>query len=286
MKKSLISLLLTLSLVTGLAPASTMQTSTASNPATQVGVAQNEADTLNLDSSQFGLSGPLDISTQYSQNYGVSVDAHYVQALSDWNAAGIEGQFGANLQCYGITFAQMLTANQRLKATVEHLRQDMSFNFAAGTSKRWIGQNAYGLDYQYQFSKSIVRSLDVSGYYAKANSAQLPMAVLPNGMWDLRHIAGGEDRNGSVGVNVSPWKTGLLGLQGNYDDVRYDTQYESNQHTRGLGATVTLNQLITQKVKMNLLASDRQVYSQLGAGLSYLIPTSAKNFWEITAKLS
>ena len=68
-------------------------------------------------------------------------------------------------------------------------------------------------------------------------------------MENFRRIAGGTDKSASAGVDLAPSSSTAVGLTLNYDDVHYNTKYQNNQDLSGLGATVSLQQLITHRLK-------------------------------------
>ena len=92
-------------------------------------------------------------------------------------------------------------------------------------------------------------------------------------MENFRRIAGGTDKSASAGVDLAPSSSTAVGLTLNYDDVHYNTKYQNNQDLSGLGATVSLQQLITHRLKMKVDASQREMAKDYGAELDYLVHT-------------
>lgn len=243
-------------------------------------ITQAQADqTLNLSSQTFGLHGPFSVGLQYSELFGPYLSGAFTQSFLENNAFSIGGEAGKKQYRINGTFARALTSHQRVKVTAEHLAQDASYDFASGSTNQWVGQNAYGLTYQYLLTNNLFKDFNVNTFYSRAIDKNLSSVNFVQGSTlyrNLRHIAGGTDKSVSAGVDLLPLPTTLVGAQINYDDVHYQGRYEnlnSNNNT-GLGATLSLDQLITHHVKFKLLASDRQTGNNYQAELDWLLKTA------------
>lgn len=231
-------------------------------------------DGVNLDSSQFGLNGPLSFTTTYSQNYGFILTGKYAQAFGRSNALGLEADAGSKQNRLNATWATVLSNKQRLKLSAEYLWQKINFNFDSGNVDQWVGQQAYGATYEYLVSHGLVQDFNFNTTYSKAQSDNLGEQDFDNGtMENFRNIAGGTDKSGSAGIDLSPFSSTLLGMQLNYDDLTYNTKYENNQNISGVGATLSLQQLITKRTKLQLTASDRKPAQEYTAEIDYLVHT-------------
>ncbi|MBU1628598.1 MAG: hypothetical protein KKH06_00720, partial [Gammaproteobacteria bacterium] len=93
--------------------------------------------------------------------------------------------------------------------------------------------------------------------------------------------AGGSDEAMSFGVDLLPTQMTRLGLQMDYDNLRYDMRYEKNSNTSGLGGTITLDQIVARRLKFSLLASDRKPYQEYQAGIKWLADNAPGNVLEI-----
>ncbi|OGT31706.1 MAG: hypothetical protein A3E87_02925, partial [Gammaproteobacteria bacterium RIFCSPHIGHO2_12_FULL_35_23] len=244
-----------------------------------------ESSSLSLDSQLFGMKGPLQIGTEYSQNYGVILKAQYTQQLGQNNAFSLLLNGGAGQRRINATWAHILTTNQRIKLSIDHLSQRMQFNFDSGNVNQWVGQNAYGLTYQYLLNKGWFNDFNLNSFYSQADSKSLSPVYYNQGddlYENFRHIAGGNEKSLSAGLDLLPTKSTGLGMQLSYDDIHYDMLYPtSNQNQKGLGFTVSLDQLITKKIKLNLVASDREAARQYTAGIDFLIPTAHQSSLEV-----
>ena len=243
---------------------------------TQPKLAQENQE-LNLSSSDLDLKGPLSLRAIYSDELGYMLSGQYAQMLGSKNALSLLLETGKKAHRVNATLGYILSLHQRLKLTGEYLTEQKSFEFYSGKEAKWIGQYAYGLGYQYLFSKGLLNDINITTYYSKAQNKTLSAKeYIDEGLRyrDYRHIAGGADRSISLGLDVHPFKNTLLGLEANYDNVSYDTLYEHGQDERGLGATLSLHQLLSKKVKLELLASDRKPYQSYGVGVHWLLKSN------------
>ena len=254
-------------------------------PQQQVVVTQDP--TLNLTSDMFGLHSPLSLGLQYSETFGAIFQGRFTQSIFKHNAISIGAEYGANQRRIDATAARALTHHQRVKVTAENLAQNIDFNFASGKTGEWVNQPAYGLTYQYLISNKLVQDLNLNAMYSRAISETLRDKNYVNAssttVTNLRHVAGATDMGASAGVDVRPLPSTLIGLQLNYDNVNYNARYSDNdaKNASGLGATVSLNQLLSKRVKLQLLASNRKPYDDYKVGVSWLVPSAAGSQLEV-----
>lgn len=277
-KLSFLGLILVLcSFVIGVAMATPTQAQTNTQANTQVGAATSDDQNLNITSDMLGMHGPFSLSTIYSKTYGLILQGKYLQLLNPTNAFALELDGGKAERRVGITWGHVLTPNQRFKLSAENLSQRMNFDFDfdSGNVSKWVSQNAIGGTYEYLLSNKFVKDLNLNAYCSKAKSRDLGFKdfIQDGHRWrNFRRIAGATDKSGSLGIDVSPAKSTLIGLQLNYDKVKYNTRYEnSNNDSSGLGATVSLHQLVNQHVQFSLLASDRKPYKDYQAEVDWLL---------------
>jgi hypothetical protein len=256
------------------------------NPTDQVGAAIMPANqSLAFNSQTLGMKGPLSLGTEYSQSYGLIFKGQYTQLLGKSNAMSLLLDGGSGERRINATWSHLFSAHQRIKFSAERLWQRMSFDFDSGKDQEWIGQNAFGSSYQYLFPKGWLSDLHVAAFYSKADSKNLSSGYFYQGSAyyeNFRHIAGGTDKSLSAGFDVMPFSSTQLGATLNYDNVHYDMKYEkSKADQKGFGLTLSLNQLLTHKVKLNLLASQRATMSQYGAGVGFMLPSHAGSQLEL-----
>jgi hypothetical protein len=236
-----------------------------------------EAGSLMLNNEALGLSGPINVSAGYSESFGYQVEASFSHMLGFRDAISLLGAYAPQENRIDITWAHAWTDNQRTKLSVERLSEEIDFDYDTGTVSEWVPQYAYGAGYQYLFNKNWLKSAELSGYYSQAQSQDLSTVRFTDetGTYDnYRHIAGATSEGSEATLNIAPWKTGLVGLGLNYDSVNYDTKYEDTdaEDSKGFGFTLSLEQLLSKHVKLNLEGSQREVYDSYTAGISFLTP--------------
>lgn len=195
-------------------------------------------------------------------------------------ALGIEA--GSRNYRVDATFGWNLTFAQRLKFTGEYLRQNIDYTFSSDSTRQWVQQGAFGVDYQYKLTPSGLNYVDVSGYYAYAPSIDLDSIsgsyINNNNLIQytaLRRIAGSNAYGISPAVTLNPWRGGQATLAVNYDSVNYDTRYDSiNEHTQGFGGTLVLSQQLGRNVQVNVSAGVRTPFNTYQADIRYQIPSS------------
>ena len=235
-----------------------------------------EDQSLSISSDMLGLKGPFSLSTIYSKTFGLILEGKYTQLLNSSNALSFELDGGKAERRVGATWGHVLTSNQRIKLTAENLSQKMDFDFDSGNVSRWVYQNAIGGSYQYLLPHNLIKDVNLSAYYSKANNQDLGSKDFTTSgvlFRNYRRIAGATDKSVSAGIDVSPIKSTLIGLQLNYDNIKYDMRYQKapNQDDKGLGATISLHQLVNDRLQFSLLASDRKSYKDYQAEVDWLL---------------
>jgi len=233
-------------------------------------------NSLNFSSSDFGFKGPLKLNFQWSKLVGIYLVGKYTQLLDVRNALSAEVDAGGKQRRFSVTWGHALTPNQLIKLTAENLSQKLDFDFSSGMVSQWIYQNAIGASYAYVLDKGLLHDVNFNAYYSKANSKTLADKNYWSGGFlyrNHRRISGGTDKSISAGVDFVPTPTTLIGLQANYDNVLYRmyNDLSSKKDDNGLGATVSLDQLINDHVKFKLLASHRKPYQDYQAEVDWLL---------------
>ncbi len=232
-----------------------------------------EQSSLTLTSAQWGFNGPLDLSVILSHLYGAIVSAQYTKRFGNYNAASLLLDGNDSQHRINLTWGSQLSDTQLLKMTMEHLSQKIKFSFVTGNDKEWVSQNAYGVEYKFLRPKRVLNDVDVKWYYSKAENIDLsPVFYFQDNVeWrNDRRIAGGIAQGGSAGVHFLPTRHTLIGTAVNYSSVHYDTRYNTtNDDSHGLGGSVSLEQLLTQRTKVHFLATDVVPLQHYEAGIDY-----------------
>jgi hypothetical protein len=240
---------------------------------------QTQQDGVDLNSSMFGMNGPLSLSSDYSSQYGFIMSGQYTKAFGQDNAGSLELDAGTKERRINGTWATAITDHQRLKFSAEYLQQAMDFNFLSGNVNKWVAQQAYGLSYQYLLDNKFISAINANSTYSTVKSQSLANKIMPNDAdWiNVRRIAGGTDKSFSGGASLTPFSTTKLDLALDYDeltyDIKYHNQYQQAKNVRGFGVTANLSQLITKHVKVQLGGSDRKIYDSYQAEIDYLAHT-------------
>jgi hypothetical protein len=247
---------------------------------------ENDSDSLTFNSQQMGMSGPLSLTGTYSDTFGYIVNAAYTKMINEWNAFSVMADWGEKENRLDLTWANQFAAHQRAKISVERLEQKMDFNYDSGETSEWVPQYSTGLGYQYLFDKGLLNDVELSGYYARAQSSSLDtIRYEQDGLQydNYRHIAGATSEGLASTFDIKPWKTALLGLGLNYDKVFYHNEYQDidAEDRAGFGFTMTLQQLISKHVKLELLSSQRETYDDYQAMLSWLMHSTSTSDIEL-----
>lgn len=254
----------------------------------------SDSNSAQLTADQLGLmTGPLELGAAYSQLYGPIISGQYTLpfGMNDRQAVSIIGEAGPRQYRINGTYGIEFLKNHRIKASAEYLAQNILFNFNSGDSRQWVGQGAYGAAYQYVVPSKWLNAINVSSYYSNAQSKDLSTVIYTNSnnqtMANLRRIAGGQSFATAAGVEMSPWKWSNISAALNYDNVWYDTRYNtSSNNARGLGFTLEAEQLLAETLKVGGIASVRQVWNEFGGGISWLAPVPKGTALELGANVS
>lgn len=232
------------------------------------------------DSSPYSpyMWGPFQIGFSASNAFGITINTKWVNYLIYPNTGfGFELDFGGGEFRLAGTLAQSLNPENRIKITAEHFAQHFDFDFASGSSLQWVGQNDFGATYQYIIPNNMwLKNFQLNGYYADAETESEGDKIFTNSQGtftDIRNFNGASLGGAYAGLTVAPWRHCRLGLGLNYDNLHYSPQNEPSKSTSGIGATATLEQILTDRFKVDLLATARAPYDQYQAGAAYLIPT-------------
>lgn len=254
------------------------------------GLSERESDSikeLRFDSSWLGLTGPLEISTSYNDDYGVVVGASFATYINERNAVAFEVEVGQNKYRLNGTYGFAINDRNRIKVSLERLAEQDDYDFASGTETEWVGQNAAGATYQYIFADGWLETAEFNAYGAQAESVDYDDVLFYDASGapkiNKRRITGGLSYGLSAGVTTNPWETARWGFALHYDAVSYDMQYdEDDPSTSGFGFSTNLEQILTERLKgeigMDVLSTDHTY----NAGLTWLAPTEAGSRLEVS----
>jgi hypothetical protein len=179
-----------------------------------------------------------------------------------------------------------LNDDNRVKLTGEYLREDLDFEFFTGTTRQWVDQGAVGAAYQHLFDGDRLKGLEIGTHYSHAPSKNLSSQTIAcpecssGTLIDQRRIAGGDDWNGMAETALHLWRNSLLTVGGDYDRVRYDTEYctQDGHDAQGFGGHARLEQLLKPNIQLEAQTTISQLFDSGGAGLNWIFrstPTRA-----------
>ncbi len=202
----------------------------------------------------------------------------YTSWLTDNTAFSLLGEAGWKNYRVGGTAAWRIDPDSRIKLSGEYLWQKLTFAFFSGNTDEWVQQGAIGAGYEYRFNDVRMQpAIDLDAYLTNARSKPLSNVYgstvddfgLVTNFTNVRRIAGSHARGISPGVSISPWWGSRIGAILNFDQVRYDTQNTRDVTASGLGGTVTIDQAITDNLAIGLAGSDRRIFNNYAANLSW-----------------
>ncbi len=214
---------------------------------------------------------------------GVTPTLRYSRSITDRLAASFLGEAGPrNFRANG-TVGWDLQENQRIKFSGEFLNQDIEYAFYSGKVREWVHQGAIGGYYQYDLHQydwnqyNFFPELTLQGGYSHApnkrlSSKDVVFTTATNGPETFtfsRGIAGSNAWYLAPGVNVHPWQGSKAGVELNYDNVHYTTQYISSDNAKGVGATFRFNQAFKLNTTLDLIAGIRAPFNDYQAVLMY-----------------
>lgn len=216
------------------------------------------------------------LNAEYSDRFGLVVNPIYANIIDPCNALRLEIAFGGSEFRMGATWAHAFNPHQRFKATAEYLSQNSTFEFIAGPATQWNEQHAFGALYQYLFLNPWFESVNISAFHAYATGENLSTISFqhPDQITiDDRHIVGSESNGLSTGVTLQPWRNSAVDVNVFYDSIHYRAHDEVAPNRNGIGGGIGLQQILSRRVKFNLAGTHRELFNQLQAGISWLLPT-------------
>lgn len=224
----------------------------------------------------------LCFSASYASNnpstfLGPTLKGRYTSTFNNNTAYSVLGELGVKNLRAGGTLGWKLQENQYIKVSGEYLMQDITYSFLSGHSDQWVQQGALGAGYLYEFNGySYDPHFNLNAYVSHAPSKTLGNVAgtgVINGTLQnfilKRHIAGSNGAGIMPAVSVAPWQGARVGLGVNYDNVRYNNNYPPNHDAKGLGGTITYDQVLTHDVNLNVGAEVRKPFNNYAAGVSF-----------------
>ncbi len=238
----------------------------------------SDIQSLPLNSSTWGLEGPLTASLRYDSDLNWIFGLGYLQMFNESLGIAAKASLGGNEWRANITGGYKINDRHQIKLTYEYLSQNLPYDFESGSINNWVYQHGVGATYQYLLRQGIVHSLEISGVFAKAQSKNLSDIIFYEGddaLVNLRRIAGGQETTGLATVNILPLSTTTLALGAGYSQVIYDTMYENGQNNSTVAYKVELGHVFHPTLKVSASVNNTASSTEYNAKVSKLLP---KNF--------
>lgn len=226
---------------------------------------------------------------------GPTLQADFTSTLTDETAYSVFGEAGLKNLRFGGVFGIQVGCNSRVKFSAEYLRQRIRYDFNSNSfhshnnsQLQWLGQGSFGAGYEYDIPCSRFRpTLDLNGYISSATSKEVrthshtfvdPRTEITNDITIQRRFAGSHTYNISPSVNFEPWCGGKVGLEANYDNVRYLNKFSHRTHTRhdrnqfdphGFGGTARINQYVAKNIEVGVSAAVRKPFNDYYAMVAW-----------------
>jgi hypothetical protein len=253
---------------------------TADNPKLQPADKQYIDDTFSVHSSGLGWASPFSVGIMRDSEQQYSWQLQYVRRFNDRYGFAALAEYGAKTYRFGLTLGASVLTNGLFKLSVERLSQTLPFNFDSGSVNQRVYQDAVGAQYQQAINGTAWESINLGGYYARAQSLWLdPIEFSLNGVnaTNYRHIAGARTYGVDVGTVLKLGNSARLSGKLHYDNVYYPQVFGTSQNNRqGLGGTVAVTQLLGDRVSVTAEASMRTIYDSYNIRLAWLPPRLAQ----------
>jgi len=209
-------------------------------------------------------------------------------AINDYTAYSVLGELGVKNYRVGGTLGWLLADNQRLKVSAEYLWQNINYAFFSGNSYQWVNQGAIGADYQYDFMNMALNpQFDLEAYYSHAPSKNLNTVMgsyidatgTTQLFTDPRRIAGSNADGIAPGITIAPWSGSKVGVDVNYDSVRYDTTYPPSHNAHGWGGTFHISQALMDNITIGGTAGVRKPFNNYTAYVDWATDSSYGGTW-------
>jgi hypothetical protein len=227
----------------------------------------------------------ISVSTVYAANnptsfVGPTITGSYAGWSSPTSGYSLLAEAGPNNYRASVTLGTKLDDASRIKFTAEYLWQNIQYNFFTGDLKAWMQQVAAGIDYEYFVGCNKDHSIELGAYGAHAPSRDLGLSVanlnvltsagvVPQIFYQERRVAGSNAYGFIGGVNFYLWTGSKFGVNADYDNFVYQREQHPSYDSRGFGATVRMQQLFGQHLRLNLLGALRRPFANYEAGIHW-----------------
>lgn len=219
---------------------------------------------------------------------GTIIHATYADLFNETMQYAINLEGGVNQQRIGMSGGYKADKFQRFKLYGEFLNQNIGFPYFSGNTHQNVGQTSLDFRYQYKYvDTSYKPSVDLAGYMSNSVNTMLRTntgVYAPGGVStpysNQRRIAGAFSQGLVADFGLALWKDNNTGIGVNYDDVRYDNEFQNYVNSSGLGGGLFFSQIFKDFFTVNAVADWRQPYNyySFNAGFTNM---QSKGTWTI-----
>jgi hypothetical protein len=234
-----------------------------------------------IDRSAPAMHGPFQLTVDYNDRSGYTIDPKYINELGPDDALSLEFAFGTKIFRAASTWGHAITDQLFFKLSAEYFAQSPTFDFISGDIIEWEGQWGFGGDVRYRLAGQ--RGLDsyhIAVQYIKAGSKSLPNLPFVGGT-DVRGIVGGTELGALVGVRIQPWSTGYIDVDLCYDENNYKRSFQANDDAIGFGGAVAYHQNIGERFQFVVSGMDRRPYYEYVVGFKWIARHSVGSLLEL-----
>ncbi|MBX9732916.1 MAG: hypothetical protein K2X37_02555, partial [Chitinophagaceae bacterium] len=224
----------------------------------------------------------FNVSLQEDSMLGTIGQVKSLFSFNEDQAAALELDGGTRVLRLNGTYGFALNDTNRIKFTTEYLLENLDFSFYTGDTRQWVDQGAIGASYQYLLDNDTFKNLAIGSHYSHAPNKSLSDKTITysdgSTLTDYRRIAGGDDWNGTAETALHLWPRSLLTVGGDYDRVRYDTEYctQDGHDAQGFGGHLRLQQLLKSNTQLEAQSTLSQLVNTYGASLNWMWTSTTK----------
>lgn len=233
------------------------------------------------DRHEPGMYGPAQLTFDYSDKLGMVIDPKYINNIGPFDAFSLELAFGATVFRAAFSWGHVLAIHHFFKISAEYFAQEPDFSFVSGKDSEWIGQKGLGIEYSYRPDQwKGIYDVHLGVLMNSSECETLSPKPVPAGT-NIRRIAGARNYGATLGVSITPWAGALAIIDVHHDSVKFNTKNNINRTLVGVGASVLIEQTVSDRFRIVLEGSDRQPYYEYTALFSSLIDTAPGTRMEI-----
>lgn len=163
---------------------------------------------------------------------------------------------GLNFCCY-----------HQFKLTAEYLWQVINYRLhhrEFDRIHRGQNQGAIGGDYRFNIPCMMMRpQLTLNAYYSNAAGDTLGKRRVLQ-----KRVSGSNSIGVSPGFTIHPLRGTRVGMELNYDNLRYEIKYIPREHVKGFGGTIYADQQLTNRIWVGASAAMRKPFNYYQADIA------------------